>query len=153
MPFELSVDEFGRLVLTDRQGSRHVGVEPVRAFPLSDPGGWVALVDAEGHELACIDDPAELPPELRRRLDEELARREFVPVILKIEHISAPHPPAEWDVLTDRGPTRLSFQSEDDVRRLGPGRALIVDARGMRYEVPDVAALDPESRRILDRFL
>lgn len=153
MPFKLALDDFGRLVLTTGDGRRHVGVEPVRAFPLSDPDRWIALVDADGNELACVEDPSGLPEELRRRLEEELARREFVPVIERIVRVSAPHPPAEWEVLTDRGPTRFTFNSEDDLRRLGPRRALIVDARGMRYEVPDVASLDPESRRVLDRHL
>jgi hypothetical protein len=153
MPFALSIDEYGRLVLIDTQGNRHVGVEPVRAFPLSDPDRWVALVDPEGRELACVEDPATLSEDLRRRLDEELARREFVPVIERIASISSPTPPAEWEVLTDRGPTRFTFSSEDDVRRLGPRRALIVDSRGMRYEVPDVATLDPASRKVLDRYL
>lgn len=153
MPFDLSLDDFGRLVLTDAEGNRHVGVEPVRAFPLSDPERWIALVDHEGHELACIEDPARLREDLRRRLDEELARREFVPVIQRIVRVSSANPPAEWEIVTDRGTTRLAFNSEDDVRRLGPRRALIVDARGMRYEVPDVTTLDAESRRVLERYL
>lgn len=153
MPFDLSLDDFGRLVLTDAGGNRHVGVEPVRAFPLSDPAGWVSLVDHEGTELACIEDPAALRPELRERLETELARREFVPVIRRIIRVSAPNPPAEWEVQTDRGATRFMFNSEDDVRRLGARRALIVDGRGMRYEIPDVSTLDPDSRRVLERYL
>lgn len=153
MPIQLSVDEFGRLVLIDADGNRHVGVEPVRAFPLSDPERWVSLVDAEGNELACIEDPAALRPEPRKRLEAELARREFVPVIQRILRVSAPNPPAEWEVQTDRGMTRFLFHSDDDIRRLGPGRVLIVDARGMRYEIPDVSALDPASRRMLERHL
>ena len=32
----LQYDSFGRLVLTDANGRRHVGVEPIRSFPLSD---------------------------------------------------------------------------------------------------------------------
>ena len=44
-------DAWGRLVFTDAAGRQHVGVEPVRAFPLSDPACGVALLDAEGHEL------------------------------------------------------------------------------------------------------
>jgi hypothetical protein len=153
MSFQLSTDEFGRLVLTDAQGNRHTGVEPVRAFPLSDPERWIVLVDAEGNELACVEDPAGLPEELRRRLAGELARREFVPLVRRIVSVSSATPPAEWEILTDRGKTRFTFNSEDDLRKLGPRRALIVDSRGMRYEVPDVKALDPFSRKILERYI
>lgn len=153
MPFRLAIDDFGRLVLTDAGGRQHIGVEPVRAFPLTDPDRWIALVDREGSELACVEDPATLDEALRRSLQAELARREFVPILERIVSISSPTPPAEWEVLTDRGPTRFLFNTEDDVRRLGPKRALIVDSRGMRYEVPDVTALDAPSRKVLERFL
>ena len=55
-------------------------------------------------------------------------------------------------VETDRGPVLLTLNSEDDVRRLGPHRALIVDAQGLRYLVPDLRALDAASRRILEHY-
>ena len=54
---------------------------------------------------------------------------------------------------TDRGPTRFTLESEDDVRRLGAHRVLITDAKRLRYHVPDTRALDPASRRVLERYL
>ncbi len=68
----LSVDTFGRLVLTDADGERHVGVEPVRAFPLSHPDRFVALVDERGREVFTVDDPSTLPPAVRSVLEAEL---------------------------------------------------------------------------------
>ena len=38
--FQLERDAFGRLVLTDIEGVRHVGVVPVRAFPLTAPDSY-----------------------------------------------------------------------------------------------------------------
>lgn len=150
---ELSLDAFGRLVLTDGAGHRHVAVEPVRAFPLTDPTHWIALVDAEGHEVACIESLDELPPAVRKTLEAELATREFVPVIQRVVRISGDIFPAHWDVETDRGPTRLDIDSEDDIRRLGAYRVLITDTRKMRYQVPDTRALDAYSRRVLERYV
>src|SRR3954452_16485606 len=92
--FGLSYDAWGRLVLTDAEGRRHVGVEPVRAFPISDPDRWVSLCDAEGSEVACVAALAGLAPNVRRILEEELARREFVPIVRKIVRVSGDAVPA-----------------------------------------------------------
>src|SRR3954466_9786302 len=79
--FGLTHDAWGRLVLIDAEGRRHVGVEPVRSFPISDPGCWISLCDGQGRELVCVESLADLAPAVRRTLEDELALREFVPVI------------------------------------------------------------------------
>jgi hypothetical protein len=151
--FQLHHDAWGRLVLTDASGATHVGVEPVRAFPLSDAGRGISICDAQGHEILWIDRLDDLAGPVRRLLEEHLARREFVPVIRRIVHISSPIMPAEWEVETDRGATRFVINSEDDVHRLDDHRALIADSHGIRYLVRDVASFDTASRRILERYL
>jgi len=143
----------GQLVLTDADGRDHVGVEPVRSFPVSDPRHHVALVDAEGRQVAWIEDLDRLPAPLRQLLEEHLAQREFMPVIQRVVSVSAPVEPAEWEVDTDRGRTRFILNGGDDVRRLGESRVMIIDARGIRYLVADTLALDATSRRLLERYL
>ena len=64
--FGLSIDAWGRLVLSDADGRRHVGVEPVRAFPLTVAGHWIALVDEKGREVVMVEDLARLDPDVRR---------------------------------------------------------------------------------------
>src|SRR5215469_13708698 len=152
-PPALSVDAFGRLVLTEPSGRTHVGVEPVRAFPLSDPNHWVALVDAEGHEVFHVESLDNLPPAVRQLLEAELAAREFVPIIERVVRTSGEIFPAQWDVETDRGATTLNLDSEDDIRRIGSHRVLITDARKMRFQVPDTRTLNAYSRRVLERFV
>ena len=151
--FGLSLDAWGRLVLIDDRGERHVGVEPVRAFPLSDPSRFITLVDDAGREVATIESLDDLAPDARAVLVEELARREFIPRITRIVSASRDTLPCEWEVETDRGPTRFTLDSEDNLRRLGPGRVLITDARGLRYQVLEPERLDAPSRRLLERFL
>jgi len=151
--FALRHDPWGRLVLTDGEGVEHPGVVPVRAFPISDPQGWVVVCDAEGRELVCIADLAGLPTDARTLLTEELARREFIPEIRRVLRVSSYLEPAEWEVETDRGRTSFVLKSEDDVRRLGPYRAMILDAQGIRYLVPDTRDLDAYGRRAVDRYL
>ena len=96
---------------------------------------------------------ATLDPDVRQLLDEELARREFVPVIERIVRVSGTSEPCEWTVQTDRGPTRFVLKSEDDVRRIGDGQILIVDAHGTRYQIPDIKSVDAKSRRIVEWYV
>lgn len=149
--FQLETDGWGRLNLIDAEGRRHEGVELVRAFPLTDPEHWLVIVGGDGRELVCIQDPAALPAEPRRLLIETLALRELVPIVLRVRHVSSDGSPSDWDVITDRGPTRFTLQGDDDLRRLEGDGLLIRDAKGMRYRIPCVAKLDRASRRWLER--
>lgn len=151
--FSLERDAWGRLVLTGADGVAHVGVQPVPNFPLSDPRRHVSICDGRGKELVWIEDMDRLPEPLRRAIDDDLSRRTFVPVIRRIIRVSALAEPAEWEVETERGRTTFLLKSDDDVRRLDDHRAMVVDAQGMRYLIPDLPALDARSRTILDRYL
>ncbi len=151
--FQLHHDAWGRLVLTDAQGRQHVGAEPVQAFPISDPRQGVAVCDADGNELVWLDSLDQLPANVRQVLEEELSRRHFLPVILRVVGVEGGSEPTNWDVETDRGPTRFSLKSEEDVRRVAGQRVLMVDAHGVRYLIPDLRQLDAASRRCLERYI
>ena len=152
-PFQIERDAWGRLVLTDADGARFVGVLVGHAFPFTDPDRWISIRDAQGQELTLIDNPASLPDAVWRLMAEELKRREFVPAVRRIVRVVGETDPCEWFVETDRGATRFLLNSEEDVRRLGPYRRLIVDSHGIRYLVPDMRELDAASRKILERYL
>jgi hypothetical protein len=146
-------DSFGRLVLTDEEGTAHVGITPVRAFPISAPLEGVSLVGADGKERVWISHLAQVEPEVRRLIDAELAMREFMPVIQRIKKVSTYSTPSVWDVDTDRGATQLVLKGEEDIRRLPSGRLLVADSQGIQFVIADRSALDRQSRRILERFL
>lgn len=152
--FSLERNVWGQLVLSLPDGRRLEGIEVVRAFPISAPGEYLSICNGEGREVMCIEDPSALPPRLLEMLDEEVARREFVPVVVRIEEVLADANPSQWRIVTDCGPTTFLVEDGDhDVRRLGPNRILLVDTHGIRYLIPDTLALDAHSRRILDRYL
>ncbi|MEJ7685725.1 MAG: DUF1854 domain-containing protein [Variovorax sp.] len=153
MIFDLERDAFGRLVLIDADGVRHVGVVPVRAFPLSAPADGISLVASDGHELVWIDGIDVLEAEARRLVEQELAARDFAPTVLKLHSVSSFGVPSTWQVSTDRGDTRFVLKAEEDIRRLEGGALLIASAHGVQFRVPDVKALDRASRRLLERFL
>jgi len=151
--FELERDAFGRLVLTDAQGERHVGIVPVRAFPLSAPGHGISLVGSEGRELVWIDSVDQLPAQAKALLEEDLAVRDFAPTLLKLHGVSSFGVPSTWTISTDRGETSFVLKAEEDIRWLEGGALLIASAHGVQFRIPDVKTLDRASRKLLERFL
>lgn len=151
--FQLERDPFGLLVYTSGTGERHVGVTPVRAFPIGAPDDGLSIVSPDGHELAWVDRLSALPPALRSLLEDELAVREFSPEVLRLKAVSTFSTPSTWDVETDRGDTHFVLKSEDDIRRLGQGRLLIASGHGVQFFIRDRFALDRASQRLLERFL
>jgi hypothetical protein len=153
LTWSLDRNAFGRLVLVDKQGEAHVGVVPVRAFPIGAPDEGVSLVGSDGHERLWVERLSSLPDDLRDLLTEELAQREFTPVITRILAVSTFSTPSTWQVETDRGTTSFVLRSEDDIRRLEEQALLILASHGVSFAVRDRLALDAHSRRLLDRFL
>jgi hypothetical protein len=151
--FDLQRDAFGRWTLVLADGTRHTPVTAIRAYPVTDPEGGVALMDAEGHELLWIDALAQLAPAVRSQVLQALTEREFLPVIEKLEGVSSFATPSTWSVVTNRGTTQFLLKGEEDIRRLTGTVLLINDADGVQYMIRDLAAMDKHSRKLLDRFL
>lgn len=150
---KLQRNPFGKLQLTTPDGQIHDGVVPVRAYPISAPGGQVSLMGTDGHELAWIERLDDLPTETRALLTDELARREFTPEIRRLLSVSSFATPSTWQVETDRGPATLVLKGEEDIRRMGGGVLLIADTHGVNFMIRRLADLDRHSRKLLDRFL
>lgn len=151
--FKLERDTFGRLVLIDAAGERHVGIVPVRAFPLTAPDQGLSLVGSDGRERVWIDRVDHLPEAVRAVLDADLAARDFAPVLQQLHRVSSFGVPSTWQVRTDRGETEFVLKAEEDIRRLEGGALLIGSAHGVQFRIPDVKALDRGSRKLLERFL
>ena len=151
--FQLTRDAFGRLLITLPDGTVHEAVVPVRAFPIAAPEEGIALVSADGHELAWIERLSDLPQDMRALVEDELASREFVPEILRLRQVSSFATPSTWEVETDRGDTSFVLKGEEDIRRLGASTLLIADSHGIQFLIRDLQALDKTSRKLLDRFL
>jgi hypothetical protein len=142
----------GRLQFVAADGTTHDNVDVVRGFPVSAPDGPVAIVAADGRELAwieCLDAAAE---PLRSTLRRELAVRDFLPVIERIEAITAGEP-TDWSVDTDRGRRRFRVAHGDDVVRLPDGAVVVTDTDGLRYRIPTLARLTPQERHLVERAM
>ena len=146
-------DSLGRLVFIDNAGTQHVDVHAVRAFPITAPNAGISLMDSAGKELFWFTSLAAIPEEDRALLLEELAAREFMPVIEQISSVSSYATPSIWVVQTDRGETRLRLNGEENIRRVAGNSLLISDANGVQYLIRDSSQLNKQSRKLLDRFL
>jgi hypothetical protein len=151
--FQLRRDAFGRLSLTDANGSVHDGVVPVRAFPIQAPDEGLALVNTDGKEVMWIDRVDALPPEVAGLIREELSGREFMPEIRRIVDVTSFATPCTWTVETDRGTADFVLRGEEDIRRIGTDALLIQDTHGIQFLIRNQFAVDKHSRKILDRFL
>lgn len=151
--FSLERDPWGHLVLTLEDGSRYSGVAAIRMFPVSSPEGPIALCDPRGREITWLPSLATVAADVRQMLEEDLAQRDFIPVITRVHRVSSLSEPCEWDVDTDRGRTTFVLRAEEDFHRLSPHRAIIVDSRGLRFLLADVRQLDAASRRFAEWYL
>ena len=145
-------DTLGRLVLIDASGVRHVGVYPVRAFPITAPGAGISIMDQSGKELCWFDAVSAILEAELGLIEEEMAAREFMPVIEKITKVSTFATPSIWDIETDRGPTRIRLKGEEDIRRIAGNTLLIADSNGLQFLIKDATQLDKVSKKLLDRF-
>lgn len=149
---QIERDSLGRLVFIDDKGERHIGVHPVRAFPITAPDAGIAIMNQSGKELCWFPSTAAISEAELRLIEEELAEREFMPVIEKITQVSTFATPSIWDIETDRGPTRIRLKGEDDIRRIAGNTLLIADSNGLQFLIKDSTQLDKVSKKLLDRF-
>lgn len=151
-PGHLERDAMGRLVFIDAKGNQHIGVHPVRAFPITAPNAGIAIMDQSGKELCWFADVAAISESALGLIEEDLAKREFMPVIERITKVSTFATPSIWDIETDRGPTRIRLKGEEDIRRIAGNTLLIADSNGLQFLIKDSTALDKLSKKLLDRF-
>jgi len=149
---QLERDSLGRLVFVDSKGERHIGVHPVRAFPITAPGAGIGIMNQSGKELCWFPNTAAISEAELGLIEEELAEREFMPVIEKITKVSTFATPSIWDIETDRGPTRIRLKGEEDIRRIAGNTLLIADSNGLQFLIKDSTELDKVSKKLLDRF-
>ena len=151
--FQLRRNSFGKLIITLADGEEHIGVTPVRAFPIQAPTRGISLVRDGGKEVAWIDDLADLPQAIRALVLEEIEGREFIPEVVRIKDVSSFATPCTWFVETDRGDTQFVLKADEDIRRIGEASLLVADSHGINFLIRDMFRIDKHSRKILDRFL
>lgn len=125
-----------------------------RILPLSDPDHFISLGVGDEVEIGIVVDPSELNIESRNIVREELDKRYFTPVIIKIRQVKERFGVHEWDTETSRGRTIFSVRGlHQNIKQVPPARILVTDVRGNRYDLPDYRKLDPDSFHQIQRYL
>ena len=141
-----------RLTLGTDRSWRKVSV--ARAFPLSDPDHYLGFLDASGKDVGILNDPALLDVESRKVVDEELAKRYFVPVVEKVVQVKEEFGTVYWTLDTDRGQREVIVRNlRDNMQELSATRVIITDVDGNRFEFPDVSTIDAKSQGLILRNL
>jgi Domain of unknown function (DUF1854) len=129
-------------------------VAVVRVFPLSQPQRFLSVRDGAMKEIGLLVHPEELDAESRQLVAEELERRYLVPAIRRVIAVKERFGTVEWEVETDRGACTFTTRNpRENVWQPAPGRYLLTDVDGNRYDVRDLAALDGASQALLLRHL
>ncbi|MCX7935279.1 MAG: DUF1854 domain-containing protein, partial [Planctomycetota bacterium] len=110
--------------------------------------------DGSDKEVGMLRRLEDLDAESRAAVAAELARRYFLPVIRRIVKCRERFESVEWEVETDRGLTRFATRlSRQEALQPTPGRYILVDVDGNRYDIPDYRRLDGRSQALLLRYL
>lgn len=124
-----------------------------RMFPFEELWTHISVMDSENNEIGIIDNVDDFP-ECKELLVNELEKIYFYPRITKIYSMKEKYGFSSWDVETDIG--RITFSVKDTFRSillLGSSRAIITDADGGRYEIPDTTKLDRSSYRKIELYV
>jgi hypothetical protein len=141
-----------RLVIDDDRCVLQASV--LRAFPLTEPRRYLSVRDGGGKEVGVLVEPAALAADDRAIVEAELERRYLVPIVQRVIGIKERFGTVDWQVETDRG--RCTFTTRnlrENVTRPAPGRVILSDVDGNRYDVPDLELLDAASRDALLKHL
>lgn len=142
----------GRLFL-ERPGTTPVEVTVRYLRPLTARTELV-LLDGRGREVASVTCEDAFPEQERELVREALRERYHLPVIQRVQRVEVRFGTRYWWVDTDRGPRWFALREPGkNVTWLSPTHVVLRDTAGNRYEVVDVAALDPGSRRRVMRSL
>jgi hypothetical protein len=141
-----------RLLVEDERC--YLDVKVTRTFPLSNPDRFYGLLNAKDKVIGIVVDPSKLDKDSRKICEEELKRRYFTPIILKLVRMKEEYGAVYCEVETNKGHREFVVKGiRDAILDLGDGRVLIMDVDGNRYMVEDWLKLDVKSRRLLERVL
>jgi len=148
------VDEYGRLRITLADGTEHVNVRVLPAFPITRPHEFCYLLGEGGEELGLLVEPKRLDRDSRNLIMAQADQAYFMPRITRIVRVEEDMGIARWNVETDRGSSRFDVVSRSEsVWYIGRSRIVIRDADGNRYLIEDLYALDRRSRRLADLYM
>jgi hypothetical protein len=154
-PRKLSFFMHGAILrMTIADDRSYLKVNILRAFPLSEPDRFLSLRDGANEEVGLIVDPEELSVENRKIVAEYLGRHYIVPVVTGIVSARERFGTVDWTMETDRGLCRFTTRNlRENIQRPAPGRIILNDVDGNRYDIRNLDELSLEGQELLFRHI
>jgi hypothetical protein len=158
-PDQVHFERRGDTLSLTVDGEQHyprVALRP--CFPVSMDQRYLSVRDADGEEqpeLGVIEDWTLLAEADRQAVAEELGLYYFVPAIHRVHEVKDELGFLYWTVETNKGPRSFVMRNNviQHAREVSPGRWLLIDVNQARYEIPEIAALDRQSRKMVEGVL
>jgi hypothetical protein len=123
-------------------------------FPLSNAERYILVQDGDKKEVGILRTLDGMDEDSRKVVEEELDRRYFTPCITRITKLVADAGMWEFEVETDRGPSKFYVRNwRDSAHEIGANRWLVHSVDGQRYEIPKTESLDARSQDLLEQLL
>jgi ABC-type multidrug transport system ATPase subunit len=134
------------------------GVFATLCFPASAPQEFISLhscdEDGKEREIGIIRDLAEWSQDAQNAIRFALAKRYFQRLILGIDQIKLHQGYLDFAVRTEHGPARFTMRwTQSQVQDFGPRGKVLLDLEDNRFLIPDIDALAPAQRELLQRFI
>ncbi len=131
-------------------GEKFTEVELRRMFPITGADRYIALIDAEGNEIAIIRNINDLMPESKAVVEDCLREYYMMPRIIRFIKMSERFKIWMWTAETDKGIYTFEIRNHlTAIKPLFDGRVLIKDGNDNRYEIPDINLLDKKSKKLI----
>jgi len=124
-----------------------------KAFPESDPGSYVGLLDRLGHEIGMIREVDGLDPDSRTLVQKELEVAYFVPTILQIQDVEQKGAGRSFTVVTDVGEAKFRIIDRNALNARKAPQIVVRDDSGRQYRIDNYWDLDRESQTLIRDLL
>ena len=144
--------ENGLLYLT-LNGERH-RVTLFRQFPFDLLWEYISVLDEDERELGIVRDIAVFAEDTRALLERELKKRYYTVTVTKILSVKERFGFSYWRVTTTEGEWKFTLRDTmKSISSVNGRRVFFTDVNGNRFEIPDMSALDPKSRKSLELYV
>lgn len=142
-----------RMTIEDHDRS-YLKVTIAMAFPLTKADKYIGFLDALGNDIGTIENLSELNAENQIIVKEELKRRYFLPKIIEIIQLNHEYDISYIKVKTDHGIRDFSMRGHrENCVEISPGRFIMEDIDGNRFEIPDISKLSKKSQSLLSQII
>lgn len=132
----------------------------LRSFPVTNPDEFLSVREPDskkqgrGKEIGMVRRITDFNEETQKLFLEELDRRYFSPILLKITNVKEKFGYSYWDAETSAGHVTFILNNPfSNIRVLEDGRVYINDIDGNSFMIPDPKKLDPASFRKIEIYL